>query len=100
MSNDVESVLSRVEAWLGRMTDQAVATHWGLTTTQVRRYRKKKKIPSYHTCRSKLNRKIADHIRRLYDTGAFSYEQLAERFGVRKCAIGRVINNQTYKTTE
>jgi predicted DNA-binding protein (UPF0251 family) len=46
---------------------------------------------------SKLNRQKAQEIRRLYDEGALSQEQLAQKYGVTPSTISRVICGKAWK---
>ena len=48
---------------------------------------------------SKLNRHKAQEIRRLYDEGALSQEQLAQKYGVNASAISRIICNKAWKSS-
>ena len=44
----------------------------------------------------KLDGERAEQIRALYATGNYTYKQLAKRYGVTWCSIGRVIRGETY----
>ena len=48
---------------------------------------------------SKLNRLKAQEIRRLYDEGALSQEQLAQKYGVTPSTISRIICNKAWKAS-
>ena len=48
---------------------------------------------------SKLNRQKAQEIRRLYDEGALSQEQLAQKYGVTPSTISRVICGKAWKAS-
>ena len=48
---------------------------------------------------SKLNRLKAQEIRRLYDEGALSQEQLAQKYGVTPSTISRIICGKAWKAS-
>lgn len=49
---------------------------------------------------SKLSMEKAKEIRKLYNTGNYTYEELAKMYGVIGTSIGNVINNKTYKKAD
>ena len=48
---------------------------------------------------SKLNRQKAQEIRRLYNEGALSQDQLAQKYGVTPSTISRIICNKAWKAS-
>lgn len=47
--------------------------------------------------RSKINREIAEEIRRLYDTGQHTQNSLAARFGIGQSQVGLILRGKCWK---
>jgi len=47
--------------------------------------------------RLKMDREKAEEVRRLYSTGQYSYQKLADKFEVSKGTIADIIKRRTFK---
>lgn len=68
--------------------------------TEEQRLREKKARPHLKRAAAHLTDHEVRELRRLYSQGSYSYQQLADKFGVTKPTAIRAIKRQTYKWVE
>jgi hypothetical protein len=82
---------------LETLSDREIGSKYGCSTRTVQRWRKKLGVKRPGWGPGKLDMEKACEIRRLYFEEGKTQQELADMFGVSQAAIGRVVNNITYK---
>ncbi len=91
---------SQDEAWKGALSKAAkkrTPTKKQLDALAAGRLKDRKGSPGESNPNSKVTTEQVVEIRRLYDTGDFSQQQLADRFGLTQIGVSAIIRRKTWK---